>query len=171
METTTIGVFPNRARAEQAIVELRDSGIADADLSCVYTDKDGEIVNGSTGDKVGAGTMKGATAGAVVGTIAGLIVANGILPGIGTLFVAGPLATALGFTGAAATTVAGAATGAVAGGLLGGLSSLGVAKEDAELYESHVQRGDVLVISRSSSIDALDIFRKNNAMEVRQYSR
>ena len=43
MKTTTIGVFPNKMRAEQAINELRDAGVSDTDISCVYRDKEGEI--------------------------------------------------------------------------------------------------------------------------------
>lgn len=169
MKTTTIGVFPNKMRAEQAINELKDVGVPDTDISCVYRDKEGEIKDSQTGEKVGGGALKGATTGVVIGTIAGLVVANGILPGIGTLFVAGPLATALGFTGAAATTVAGAATGAAAGGLLGGLGQLGVDKKDARLYEDHVEKGEILVISRSKKYIA-DVFSRNNAMEIREYA-
>lgn len=170
MKTTTIGVFPNRMRAEQVINELRLNGVDESDISCVYRDADGDMKDAQTGEKVGDGAVKGATTGAVIGAIAGLVVANGILPGIGTLFVAGPLATALGFTGAAATAVAGAATGAAAGGLIGALTQLGVDKDDAALYEKHVETGEVLVISRSDSANALNIFTNNNAMEVRQYS-
>jgi len=169
MKTTTIGVFPNKMRAEQAINELRDAGVSDTDISCVYRDKEGEIKDSNKGEKVGGGAVKGATTGIVLGTIAGLVVANGVLPGIGTLFVAGPLATALGFTGAAATTVAGAATGAVAGGLVGGLSKVGVDEKDVELYEDHVEKGEVLVISRSNKYIA-DVFSRNNAMEIREYA-
>lgn len=167
---TTIGVFPNKLRAEEAIEDLRKSGVSDADISCVYRDMDGDLTDSQTGEKIGTGAAGGATTGAVVGAIAGLIVANGILPGLGTLFVAGPLATALGFTGGAAATVAGAATGAVAGGLIGGLANLGVSDEDATLYERHVLSGEVLVISRSDAESALDAFHRNNAVEVRQYS-
>lgn len=169
MKITTVGVFPNKMRAEQAINELRDSGVADSDISCVYKTTDGDIKDSQTGEKVGKGTAKGVAAGAIVGTIAGLVVANGVLPGIGTLFVAGPIATALGFTGGAATTVAAAATGAVAGGFIGALAKMGINKEDAALYEQLVGRGDILVVSRSNSADSIDIFNTNNAMEVRKY--
>lgn len=169
MKNTTIGVFPNRVRAEEAIKELRDSGISDTDISCIYRDSEGDMKDSQSGEKLGEGATKGAGTGAVVGAIAGLVVANGILPGLGTLFVAGPLATALGFTGAVATTVAGAATGAVAGGLIGALSELGISKEDAALYEKHIEGGEVVVITRSDTSNPLDIFRNNNAVEIRQY--
>lgn len=167
---TTVGVFPNKIRAEKVITELRDSGVSESDISCVYQDKDGDIKDSQTGEKVGDGAVKGVATGAVVGAIAGLVVANGILPGIGTLFVAGPLAAALGFTGAAATAAAGAVTGAAAGGLIGALGNLGVDSEDAELYEKHIAGGEVLVVSRSDSDADIDIFNNHHAMEVRQYN-
>ena len=166
---TTIGVFTNHGTAESALNELRGFGVPESDLSYVYTNKEGEMKDGQTGAKVGEAAATGATTGAVIGGIAGLVVANGILPGLGTLFVAGPLAAALGFTGAAATAVAGAATGAAAGGLIGALTGLGVAKEDVELYEKHVREGDVLVIARSTPETVQDIFLKHGAVEVRQY--
>src|SRR4051812_25538993 len=171
MKTTTVGVFPNKTRAEQVIHELRDSGVSDSDISCVYRDSDGDMKDSQTGEKVGDGAVKGATTGAVVGAIAGLVVANGILPGLGTLFVAGPLATALGFTGAAATAVAGAATGAVAGGLIGALTQLGISDTDAMLYETLVRKGEVLVVVNTTTLSTKEIFIRAGAREVREYIR
>ncbi len=170
--STIIGVFKNRAKAEVAINELKENDIADSDISCVYRDLDGDVKDSQTGEKMGSGAVTGAATGAVLGTIAGLAVANGILPGIGTLFVAGPIATALGFTGAAATAVAGAATGAAAGGLIGALSKLGVSKEDAALYEKHVEKGEALVIAKTETEkrDVIDLFRQMGAQEIRRYA-
>ncbi len=166
---TTIGVFTNHGNAENALKELREFGVEEKSLSYVYKNRDGDIKDSQTGEKVGSGAAQGATAGAVIGGIAGLVVANGILPGLGTLFVAGPLAAALGFTGATATAIAGAATGAAAGGLLGALAKLGVGKEDVDLYEKHVREGDVLVIAHKSPPSVQDIFLTHGAVEVRQY--
>jgi len=171
MITITSGVFPQKSKAEHVINQLKERGISDHDISCVYMNNEGDIKDGQTGEKVGGGAVAGATAGAVIGTIAGLVVANGVLPGIGTLFVAGPLAAFLGFTGAAATTVAGAATGAAAGGLIGGLSQLGVSDEDAKLYENRVRKGGALVVSRSDHSDTMEIFKNNGAEEIRQYMK
>ncbi len=166
---TTLGVYTTHEGAAKAINELKATGIEDVDLSYVYMNASGDIADAKTGDKVGAGAATGVTTGAVLGAIAGLVVANGILPGLGTLFVAGPLATALGFTGAAAATVAGAATGAAAGGLIGALGGLGVSDTDANLYESFVRAGDVLFIARTSTLITKDIFLKTGAKEVREY--
>lgn len=169
--TTTVGVFPNKTKAELVIDDLKRAGVSDKEISCVYTNNDGDVKDAQTGEKVGNGAAIGAGAGAVLGTIAGLVVANGLLPGLGTLFVAGPLATALGLTGATATAVAGAATGAVAGGLIGGLTQLGVSDEDAALYEKHVKSGQVLVICRDASVDTVEIFKNHGATEVRHYTQ
>lgn len=171
MDTTTIGVFDSREHAEMAINEMRALGIADTDISYIYTvSESGDVVEG--GSKVGEGAAGGATTGAVLGAIAGLAVANGILPGLGSLFVAGPLAAALGLTGAAATTAAGALTGAAAGGLVGGLAGLGVKDEDARIYKERVKRGGILVTAKSLNPKAVkDIFEKHGAAEIREYSK
>ena len=169
MSTTTVGTFADRAGAEEAISLLRKAGVKDSEISCVYSDSSGAVKDTQTGDTVGGGAVKGATVGAVVGGIAGLVVANGILPGLGTLFVAGPLAAALGFTGAAATTVAGAATGAAAGGLIGALTHLGIPDEDAALYETRLHEGSYLVIVQSALDNTRSILESNKSKDVREY--
>lgn len=166
---TTIGVFTTHAAAESALNELKAFGVNSADLSYVYVNDKGGIKDGQIGDKTGGAVVTGVTAGAVIGGLAGLVVANGILPGLGTLFVAGPLAAALGFAGTAATAVAGAATGAVAGGFVGALTHMGIAKQDVQLYEDHVRRGDVLVIARGTPASTEDIFLNHGAIDVRHY--
>jgi hypothetical protein len=167
---TTIGVFTTHAAAESALNELRQFGVHESELSYVYINDKGTIQDAQSGGKIGEATATGATAGAVIGGIAGLVVANGILPGLGTLIVAGPLAAALGFTGAAATAVAGAATGAAAGGLIGALTHIGIDKQDVQLYEDHVRRGDVLVIARGTPASTEDIFLNHGAVDVRHYN-
>ncbi len=172
MEKTIVGVFDNRHHAEEAITELRSIGIADTDISYIYVSDGKTITEDGSGTEAGEGAAKGATTGAVIGALAGLAVANGILPGLGSLFVAGPLAAALGLTGAAATTAAGALTGAAAGGLVGALVGLGVSDEDAHIYEERVKRGGVLVTARSMNGAAVkEVFSKHGADEMREYSK
>ena len=167
--TTTVGAFSDRASAEEAIISLRDAGIPDSDISCLYTDQDGDMKDSQTGEKMGSGAMTGGAMGAAVGAIAGLAVANGILPGLGTLFVAGPLAAALGFTGAAATTMAGAATGLAAGGLLGALTNLGVSKDDAAYFENMLHAGSYLVVVKSAMSAAKEVLQAHRSNDVREY--
>lgn len=168
--TTIVGVFDNQTEAENAVSELRTMGIADTDISYVRTNEKGKIeAEDAAGDTM-AGATSGAITGGALGTVAGLAVANGILPGLGSLFVAGPLATAMGLTGGAATTAAGAMTGAAAGGLVGALTGLGVAADDAEMYEERVKGGDILVTARTNDEAATrEIFDRHDADEVREY--
>ncbi|MES2930211.1 MAG: hypothetical protein V4665_00285 [Patescibacteria group bacterium] len=168
---TTIGVFKTHAEAGQAINELHAFGVPESDMSYVYVNADGNIVDAHTDSKIGSGVATGAATGSVIGAIAGLVVANGILPGLGSLIVAGPLAAALGFTGAAATAVAGAATGAAAGGLIGALGNVGVSDADAVIYENFVRAGEILVIVNSSTLVTKDVFLKAGAREIREYMK
>lgn len=165
-QTTTIGIFSSRSDTESAIKEFRSGGMSDGEISTVYGDSVEELRYTHSIAKVGMGTATGAVTGAVVGAIAGLVVANGVLPGIGTLFVAGPLATALGMTGAVA---AGTTTGVIAGGIAGALVEYGVIKEDAAIYEHHVKQGNYVAITRSPLSIAKQIFSKFNATEIREY--
>lgn len=172
---TIVGVFNNQADTERAIGALREHGIADDDISYVSTSgADNTVVvnngGGTDAAEVAAGAGSGAVTGGIIGAIAGLVVANGILPGLGTLFVAGPLATALGLTGAAATTAAGALTGAAAGGLVGALVGLGATDEEAQIYEERVKSGGRMVaatIDNADESEVRQVFEKNNADEVR----
>jgi len=170
MNNLTIGVFPTRNDAEAAITGLTAVGVDGENISYVYVDQSGTTVEkDGAGESTAKGAAGGATTGAIIGTIAGLAVANGILPGLGSLFVAGPLAAALGLTGAAATTAAGALTGAAAGGLVGALSGLGVGSAEAKKYEERVKSGGILVTAVSSDPAVKNIFSENNAEEVREY--
>ncbi len=166
---TTIGVFTTHTAAESALNELKEFGVNETDLSYVYTNEKGNIKDGQTGEKVGGAAATGATAGAIIGGLAGLVVANVVLPGFGTVLVAGPLAAALGIGATAATAVAGAAGGAVAGGMIGGLINLGVDEADVHMYEDHVRRGDILIISRGTPASTEDIFLNHGAVDVRHY--
>ncbi len=165
--TTTIGVFNTRERTEAAINEFRSSGIADSQISSIYGDSVDELEDTNDVARVTVGAGAGATAGAVVGAIAGLVVANGILPGIGSFFVAGPLATLMGLSGAVA---AGITTGVVAGGLAGAFYELGVVREDAAIYERHIKNGKFVVVTRSPVSIAKNIFKNNKATEIREYA-
>ena len=105
----------------------------------------------------GAGT--GATIGAVVGGIAAAIPALGLLiiPGIGQLLAAGPIAIILG----------GVAAGGVAGGLLGALVQLGVTVEDAKKYENLIEQGKILVLVENKENlrdDVHTAFRENKSI-------
>lgn len=144
----SVGVFPNRQAAEQALHELRDSGFPMDRVSVVTRDADkhDEIAGADVRDRVGNKADEGATIGALsggaLGGITGLLVGLGTLaiPGVGPIMLAGATATTL------ATTLAGGAIGAVSGGLLGALIGLGIPEERARVYEDRIKRGGYLVI-------------------------
>lgn len=180
MSHTTIGLFKTTSAAEAAISELKGMGIDESDISYIYVTGEGKTVssdaseNIADADSMGAdmagGAVTGAATGAVVGALAGLVVANGLLPGVGTLFVAGPLATALGLTGAAATTAAGALTGVAAGGIIGALSGLGMSDDEAKNYDQRIQKGDVLVATTADK-DVSSVLQNHGAEDVRAYAK
>jgi hypothetical protein len=138
MKTIT-GLFDTYAEAENAVLALRASGIAEDDISLISRDPahvaDG--VDTTTSDGIGVGSGLGLVAGGAGGLLAGL----GMLaiPGIGPVVAAGWLASTL--AGAAAGAVVGGATG----GVIGALTSSDITEEDAHVYAESVRRGGSLV--------------------------
>lgn len=166
---TVLGLFDDRAGAETAIDDLNGEGYNPEDVSIIMKDTgEGREMEESTGANVGGG----ATTGAVVGGIAGLLIGVGtiVVPGIGGLLIGGPLAAALGLSGAVATTAEGALTGTVAGGLIGALVSLGLSKKDAQEYERRIKEGAILL-----AVPAMDeeeshlrmILQNNDAYDIK----
>ncbi len=164
---TTVGVFARQEDASETLEELRTLGIGGSDVSCVYTNSEGKMRDAQAPEKVIESLAKGAVTGAVIGGIAGVVVTSGIVPGVGMLFAASPLASLLRLTGTAA--VAGIATGAIAGGLIGAFTGFGIAKEDVEYYEHRIRKGDIIVIARLTPEHAKEIFIKHGAASVVQY--
>ena len=174
MTKTVLGVFQERADVEGAIDKFKSEGFKPEDFSIVMKDtKQAQEIGDDTGMDVAGGAVSGATTGAVIGGLAGLI-AGVAIPGLGAFLIGGPIAAALGLTGAAATTVSGAATGAVAGGLLGALMGMGLSHEDAEYYEGRVKEGAILlaVPTRENQLSlVMSIFDDCNASDVKTISQ
>ncbi len=147
MARMVLGIFTDRWNAEDAIRRLHRSGFNPQDISIMMKNTgEAKIMAEQTGvSEVVGGTVSGAAAGGVIGALAGILVANGVIPGLGAFLIGGPLAAALGLTGTVATAVSGATTGALAGGLLGALTSWGLSDEDAKIYEQRVRAGGILL--------------------------
>jgi hypothetical protein len=132
--STVIGVFTYPGNAQDAIRDLRQLGFLDAHFGLVSPHKDKEEAAHK-----GAKTATGAAAGAAaVGTGAALWslgISFGMVPVVGPILAAGPLAAAL---------ISGAG-GAAAGGLIGGLTGLGIGAKDAKFYETELNKGRTLV--------------------------
>src|SRR4029079_13207366 len=83
----------------------------------------------------GAGAATGAVAGAGLAALWSLGISFGVIPVIGPILAAGPIAAA----------ILSAAGGAAAGGLLGALVGMGIPEEDAKYYEGEIHAGNTLV--------------------------
>lgn len=167
-----LGVFTDRNFAERAILDLESAGYNPKEMSIIMRDQhEAESIAESTDSTVATGAVSGMTTGGVVGGIAGLLIGMGAIaiPGLGGLLVGGPLAAALGFSGAAATTVSGAVTGALAGGFLGVLMSLGLPESDARAYEAHIRDGGILLAipDLGNRDEIIDILEENSAQNIR----
>jgi uncharacterized protein (TIGR02271 family) len=139
MARSVVALYENFDTARQVVEELVDAGFDRSNISLVANDSSGKYsgyVNrtDANDDDVSAG--EGAGFGAIVGGLIGLGVA--LIPGIGPVVAAGPLAAVLmGGIGA----VAGAATG----GVVAGLVDLGMSEEEAGYYAEGIRRGGTLV--------------------------
>lgn len=164
-----VGLFDTIQDAEAVVRDLRDAGVAQADISFAGRNADeatlqaNEYVADHSEAAEGAGF--GATGGTVVGGLTGLLVGLGALaiPGVGPVIAAGSLATALG------SAALGAGIGAATGGLLGALVGAGIPEEDANVYSEGIRRGGALVMAKvdDSMVDtALDIMERHNVIDI-----
>lgn len=159
---TVVGLFDTMEEANQAALELEQSGISRSNVSVIAANEAGKYADYSSGTgEVGKGVAGGAGAGAAVGGGLGLLTGLTALaiPGFGPVIAAGPIAAAL----------TGAGIGAATGGLIGGLSKAGVSEDDARDYEEAVRRGGVLLTVRTTkelSDDAADILDDNGAHDI-----
>ncbi len=154
MTKTVIAIYDDFQIANDAVRALVKNGIPRDNISIVANNARTELGTmatstaaedaGKAADETGAGAGVGAGIGATIGGVGGLLVSLGalIIPGIGPVVAAGPLAVALStLTGAGV----GAVAGGVTGGLLGALIGLGVPEEEAEYYAEGIRRGGALV--------------------------
>ncbi len=171
-----IGVFPDHKKADDAIKDLEKNGVDASNVSIIMKSPgEGKPVAGDKNISVVGGVVKnlagGAGTGGIIGGLLGLLV--GItaitIPGLGGLLIAGPVAEALGLTGAAATTVTGAVTGATLGGLIGIFEGIGASREDAKMYAKYVQDGAILVAvpaMMQQELQVEDIMKEHDAQQV-----
>lgn len=165
-----MGIFDSVSRASEAIDDLTAMGYSPSEVTVISRE---DVVNGDVkiDNDASHGIAQGAKTGAVVGGVLGLLVGLGALtiPGIGAIFIAGPVAAALGITGIAGTTASGALTGALAGGLVAGLKELGLDEVKAKRYEDAIKNGSILVGVNSDDDDREEVenlFNRNDAADV-----
>lgn len=104
--------------------------------------------------------VENAWVGGVVGLAAGMIAV--VIPGIGPLLAAGPLAGAIG----------GLTVGAATGGVIGLLRDQGISEEEAEFYAEGVKRGGALVtvhgVGEERAAKAREILDRHGAIDTEE---
>jgi hypothetical protein len=130
-------IFDDRAIAEAAVEDLRRSGLADEHLGVAVHGSDSYVFEEDVEAETVHGMERGIAIGAPIGAIAGITVLALIVPGVGTLGVAGILA-------------AGGVTGALAGGFWGAYLGLKaeehVTEEEWDWERTRLQPGQVMVV-------------------------
>jgi outer membrane lipoprotein SlyB len=128
-----VGVFENRLDAERAVEELHRAGYDESHIGFAAPDDEASPegvtetdVDSKTGEKAGAGVLGGGVLGGILGAAV-----TGLIPGIGPVIAVGALTAVLG--------------GAAAGGVAGALAGMGVADEEAEIYEAEFKAGRTIV--------------------------
>jgi uncharacterized protein YjbJ (UPF0337 family) len=135
------GLFRDRDSAENAYNSISQRGYTKDDVNLLMSDETRNKYFSDTDTELGSKALEGAGAGAAIGGTAGAILGaiaaigtNVVLPGLG-LVVAGPLAAAL----------AGAGAGGATGGLIGALIGAGIPEDRANLYESGIKEGGIVM--------------------------
>ena len=144
MDKKVIGVYDNGQDAVREVERLQKQGYRTEDISVVVKDKEkADKITSRTNTNVESGLAAGATTGGILGGLTGLLAGIGamIIPGIGPIVAAGPIASTLG----------GIAAGVGAGGLTGALVGLGIPKDTADQYVNYVEKGKILILVDSES--------------------
>jgi len=152
---TVVGLFTDRARAEQAIRDLKSAGFSEEQIGVAMQNREEqqELIDDS-GSQAAEGAAKGAMSGGLVGGLIGLL-GSILIPGVGPIVVGGVLASAL----------TGAGIGAATGGLIGALVGLGVPEEDAQHFDRGLRSGGILltVSAGSRTAEAISILQGQSA--------
>lgn len=172
MAKTVAALYDDFDSANDAVRQLLDNSFLSEDISLIANDQTGQYSRSlDTREKVSStseGAVVGAGVGAVIGGLGGLLVGLGalVIPGIGPVIAAGPLAAGLSSLAGAGI---GAVAGGVAGGLLGGLVNMGIPEESAGYYAEGVRRGGTLVTIRTSderANQAVEILNRYNPVDI-----
>jgi len=149
-KTFITGLFKTRAAAEAAVDAVIKRGYTRDDISVLMSDatKNKEFAvqtRSHAADGLGVGGVIGGTVGAVLAAIAA-VGASIVIPGLGGLVVAGPIAAAL----------AGAGAGGATGGLIGLLIGTGIPEHRAKVYETGVRGCGILLGIEAKSPEEVD---------------
>lgn len=134
-----LGTFEDQSQAGSAVRELRNRGVAEANISVVVRHDSPEVSAAEMAaidqeaEATGTDVAVGGMAGGLAGFVAGLALFS--IPGLGPFLGIGVLAGTLG----------GAALGSAMGERTAHLSQLGIPAEQAERYHGAMEAGYVVV--------------------------
>jgi Protein of unknown function (DUF2934) len=159
-DRTVVGLFHQVQDARDAFDDLLRAGFSRDDISFI-ANKAGMGADRLPDTGAGSDVAVDAGVGAALGGVGGLLLSFAALavPGVGPVFVAGPILAALG----------GAGIGAAAGGIIGAFTERGVPEERARQYAEGVRRGDVLIAIHTEparSSEAARILDQHGAIDI-----
>lgn len=144
LQQRAVGTFPTRRDAENALLELRDSGFNMDRISAIAQhppeqEQLADVKVKSSSERAKDAAETGAVMGATTGGMLGLIGSLSVLaiPGVG---LATEVAVLLG------NALLGSGFGAAGGSLAGALIGWGIPEEQAKYYDELLSRGNYIVI-------------------------
>ncbi len=160
---TVVGVFNSLEEAERTERDLKNLGIPGEDISVIAGNdanrheeylKKAKLAATSTG----TAAASAASFGGGIGLLAGL--AYLVIPGVGPIIAGGALLTLL----------TGLGIGAAGGGLIAAFKEMGIAHEQAPVYEEAVRRGAVMLavnVDGARENDVLAVMVRHGARNLR----
>jgi len=163
MNTSVYCMARTPEQAEAILLELKQSGFTNNDISALLPDRRGtKDFAHQHNTKAPEGATAGGIAGLGVGAALGWLAGIGALaiPGAGPLIAAGPIMAAL----------SAAAVGTATGGVVGGLVGMGMPEFEAKRYDSKIREGNILISVHTENGKqkdvAKDVFKRNNADDI-----
>lgn len=167
-----LGVFQNKSEAIATVNDLKSIGYRNDEISVIAKNLD-SLDAVSDGDKLRiqdpedrSKFLGGLATGGILGGIGALLLELGVftIPGIGPIIAIGPIAATLG----------GLVAGGTVGGIVGSLVEAGVHQEAAEVCETYVERGDILMVvdakDPATEEKVLNAFYNNNSLVRDEYN-
>ena len=163
MSKAVFGIAKTEGQAQRIVVDLKDGGFSNNDISVLFPDKTGtRDFAHEHNTKAPEGATTGATTGGLLGGALGWLAGIGTLaiPGVGPFIAAGPIMAAL----------SGAAVGATVGGITGALVGMGIPEYEAKRYEGRIREGNYLISVHTEDSDeskrAKEIFERAGAEDI-----
>jgi uncharacterized membrane protein len=132
-------VFDNQAEAEEAISELRDLNVANAELS--FLTRHGDLEAERAADDMALGAGRGLLGGMGIGAVFGLL--SSMVPTVGLFITAGWLAAWVGPV--YGSILAGAMVGSIIGFVAGAIARAGYSHAIEKHFGAGVEPGNVMV--------------------------